>query len=108
MKEFFHKFIHGGGILDDLSKWIALILVFLILVNQFWISIFIVDGISMDPSLKDGELVLMDKSYYQDNVVPERGDMVVVKYPGDPEQKKYIKRVVGLPFDTIRVEEEQV
>jgi len=34
---------------------------------------------------------------------PKRGDVVVVKYPGDPEHKRYVKRVIGLPEEKLTV-----
>lgn len=61
-----------------------------------------VDGFSMIPTLKDGEFVLVSKLNYQFGK-PERGDIIVFHYPMDPEQE-LIKRVIGLPGDTIGVQ----
>jgi signal peptidase I len=61
-----------------------------------------VDGFSMLPTLEDGEFVLVSKVNYQFGAV-ERGDIVVFHFPLDPEQE-LIKRVIGLPRDTISVQ----
>jgi signal peptidase I len=61
-----------------------------------------VDGFSMIPTLEDGEFVLVSKVNYRFGDV-ERGDIVVFHFPLDPEQE-LIKRVIGLPGDTISVQ----
>jgi signal peptidase I len=65
-----------------------------------------VDGFSMNPTLKDGEFVLVNRLAYRLGE-PERGDIVVFHYPPDPSQD-LIKRVIGLPGDNIRIEDGQV
>ncbi|OQB06723.1 MAG: Signal peptidase I T [bacterium ADurb.Bin212] len=108
MNQLIEKIIYGGGLVFDLSKWIIFVLICLVLVNSFWYSIFIVDGLSMEPSLHDGEVVMMDKSFVRQNKKPQRGDAVVVKYPGDPDQKRYVKRVIGLPGETVAIKNNKV
>lgn len=103
MNNILNKIIYGGGVVFDLAKWIIFGLILLILVNSFWFSIFVVDGLSMEPSLHDGEVVLMSKSFYRGDDKPARGDAVVVQYPGDPDNKKYVKRVIGIPGETVQV-----
>jgi signal peptidase I len=61
-----------------------------------------VDGFSMIPTLKDGEFVLVSKVNYRFGNV-ERGDIIVFHFPVDPKQE-LIKRVIGLPGDTIGVQ----
>ncbi len=107
-RDFFEKLVYGGGLFFDLSKWIIVAIVLLVLVNSFWYSIFIVDGESMEPTLRDGEVVLMDKSFTRQDQAPKRGDAVVVKYPGDPENKKYIKRVIGLSGEYVSIKNGKV
>ena len=60
-----------------------------------------VDGFSMVPTLEDGEFVLVSKLNYKFGDV-ERGDIIVFHFPMDPEQE-LIKRVIGLPGDTVSV-----
>lgn len=65
-----------------------------------------VDGTSMEPTLHNGELILVNKLAYKLGG-PTRGDVIVFYFPRDPAQE-YIKRLVGLPGDTIRVESGQL
>jgi signal peptidase I len=107
MNSFFNKILFGGGVLFDLCKWVILFVVVVILIVKFWFTFFIVDGISMEPNLHDKEIVLLKVSAYN-SADPKRGDVVAVKYPGDPEHKKYVKRVVGLPGEKIEIKNDQV
>src|ERR1041385_8263199 len=65
-----------------------------------------VEGTSMMPGLDDQERIFINKFVYRWEPI-ERGDVVVFRYPGDPT-KSYIKRVVGLAGDHIRIEEGKV
>jgi signal peptidase I len=60
-----------------------------------------VDGFSMVPTLKDGEYVLVNRLAYR-NDLPTRGDIIVFVSPQAPNLD-LIKRVIGLPGDTIRI-----
>jgi signal peptidase I len=60
-----------------------------------------VDGFSMEPTLHSGEFVIVNKLAYKLGQ-PRLGDVIVFHYPRDPEQE-YIKRVIGLPGDTVRI-----
>ncbi len=61
-----------------------------------------VDGFSMLPTLQDGEFVLVNRLAYRFDA-PQRGDIVVFHYPPDPKQD-LIKRVIGLPGDTVSIQ----
>jgi signal peptidase I len=65
-----------------------------------------VEGISMMPSLEDQERIFVNKFVYRLEPI-ERGDIVVFKYPRDPS-KSYIKRVIGMAGDRIRIDGGQV
>jgi signal peptidase I len=65
-----------------------------------------VDGFSMEPTLQNGEFVIVNKLAYRLGS-PTYGDVIVFYYPRDPQQE-YIKRVIGLPGDTVRVSNGQV
>ena len=65
-----------------------------------------VEGVSMMPSLEDQERIFVNKFVYRLEAI-ERGDIVVFRYPRDPS-KSYIKRVIGLAGDHIRVDGGQV
>jgi signal peptidase I len=62
-----------------------------------------VEGTSMMPSLIDQERIFINKFIYRFNLADiHRGDMVVFWFPGDPT-KSYIKRIIGVPGDTVEV-----
>lgn len=71
----------------------AIIIVLVIVLRIFIITPVRVDGDSMYPTLKNGEILLLEK--YNKNY--QRNDIVVVKY----QDEKIIKRIIGLPGDTI-------
>jgi signal peptidase I len=65
-----------------------------------------VEGSSMEPSLHDGEFVVVNRLAYRWSL-PERGDIVVFRFPLNPD-RRFIKRVIGLPGDQIQISEGQV
>ena len=67
-----------------------------------------VEGTSMTPTLTDQERIFINKFTYRFGLGSiERGDTVVFWYPED-KSKSYIKRVIGLPGDRVRIEKGQV
>ena len=62
-----------------------------------------VQGQAMLPTLKDGEMILLDRDIEK----LARGDIVIFYYPEDPSAS-YIKRIVGLPGETIEFREGEV
>jgi len=67
-----------------------------------------VEGTSMMPTLTDQERIFINKFTYRFGLGSiERGDTVVFWYPED-RSKSYIKRVIGLPGDRVRIENGQV
>jgi signal peptidase I len=75
--------------------------VLMFLVIRFAVQNFNIEGHSMEPSLHDQELILVDKWTYIFRA-PARGDVVVFVAPPQPSQD-YIKRVIGLPGDVITI-----
>lgn len=74
-----------------------------ILVIVFVVQPVRVEGTSMLPRLHDGERIFVNKFIYRFEKI-ERGDIVVFWYPNDPS-KSFIKRVIGLPGETISIRE---
>lgn len=61
-----------------------------------------VESISMQPNLYAGDMVLVNRWAYRFSQ-PQRGDIIVFKYPPEPTQTPYIKRIIGLPGDRIQI-----
>lgn len=93
---------------NELTEWIkalaiAGILVFVI--RWFLVSPFIVDGSSMEPNFWDRERIIVNKIIY-DIREPKHGEVIVFHVP--TEGRDFIKRVIGVPGDTVKVEGDQV
>jgi signal peptidase I len=65
-----------------------------------------VEGISMEPSLEDGQFVVVYRLAYRWKE-PSRGDIVVFHFPLDPS-RRFIKRVIGLPGDVVTIRDNQI
>ena len=92
----------GKSLIQELLETLLLTLV-LFGIARFSLQNFKVDGTSMVPTLQSGEYILVDKiSYRFHGDLPARGDIIVFKYPIDPT-RDFIKRVIGLPGDTIAI-----
>ncbi|HXY40395.1 MAG TPA: signal peptidase I [Vicinamibacteria bacterium] len=83
--------------LHDLS--VAVLFCFFLI--TFVAQAFRVQGTSMEPLLADGERIVVNKFIYRFRPI-DRGDVVVFWYPRDPSVS-FIKRVVGLPGDTVEI-----
>lgn len=72
----------------------------------------VVIGESMQPALDNGEVLFINKSIFSFKK-PARGDIVVCKYPEEgspqnPSKENYIKRIIGLPGDSIEIKDNVV
>lgn len=85
------------------SALVALVLVFLF-VRPYLFQAYFIPSESMRPTLLDSDRILVNKAIYR-FLEPRRGDIVVFRPPENrvPESKDYIKRVVGLPGETLEV-----
>jgi len=66
-----------------------------------------VESISMQPTLYEGDMVIVNKLAYRWGE-PKRGDIIIFEYPPDPKQEPYIKRVIGLPGERVRIADGKV
>jgi len=89
----------------DIIQTITLAIVLFIGINLISARVR-VDGISMMPTLENGEFVLVSKLSYQLGEI-NRGDIIVFDFPLNPNEE-LIKRVIGLPGDTISADNGQV
>lgn len=72
-----------------------------LLIITFIAQSFLVEGSSMEPSLHHGQRLMVEKVSYKFRE-PQRGEVVIFKYPGD-RRRKFIKRVIGVPGDEILI-----
>lgn len=92
-------------LIREIIETVALTLL-MFLIIRFAVQNFRVDGMSMEPTLHNGEFILVDKAAYLFHA-PSRGDVIVFEYPGNPSID-YIKRIIAIPGDTISVVGEKV
>lgn len=71
-------------------------------VQHFIFRPFIVSGSSMDPTFKSNDYLIVDEISYRLHP-PARGDVIIFKAPPEPN-KYYIKRIIGLPGETVKIE----
>ncbi len=84
-------------------RFVLIALVIVVPIRMFIAQPFIVSGASMDPTFASGQYLIVDEISYRLNE-PVRGDVVVFKYPRNPKQY-FIKRLIGLPGETVIVNE---
>lgn len=95
----------ASSVLRELVETIVLTLVIFFLVRTV-IQNYRIDGISMEPNFHNGQFLIINKLAYRLGE-PARGDVIVFHYPRDPS-RDFIKRVIGLPGDTVEVRSGQV
>jgi len=94
-------------VLLDTLETIILSLVLFLAINAISERIR-VESISMQPILYEDNFVLINKVIYYITGLPARGDVIVFRYPPNPDMTPYIKRVIGLPGDQIHIAEGKV
>ncbi len=90
----------------ELLKVVLISLAIIIPVRYFLIQPFYVKGASMEPNFHDNEYLIIDEISYRFSS-PQRGDIVVFRYPLDPSQY-FIKRIIGLPDETVEVRDGKI
>lgn len=103
-KESFFKI--SGLFLVEVIKIALIASIVVVLIRYFLIQPFFVKGASMEPNFSDGQYLIVDELTYRLKE-PERGDVIVFKYPRDPKQF-YIKRIIALPGEQLEILNNQV
>jgi signal peptidase I len=85
----------------ELLRFAAIALVIVVPIRVFIIEPFVVSGSSMFPTFKDGDYLIVDKISYELGD-PKRDDVIIFRYPNDTT-KYFIKRVIGLPNETVNI-----
>ena len=90
----------------EILKIVLLALVIVIPIRYFLFQPFLVKGQSMEPNFHDNDYLIIDEISYRIRE-PERGEVIVFKSPQNPSQR-FIKRVIGLPGETIEIKDDKV
>ncbi|MFA5355656.1 MAG: signal peptidase I [Candidatus Paceibacterota bacterium] len=85
----------------EVLKIVVIALLIVLPIRYFLFQPFFVNGQSMEPNFEDGDYLIVDELSYRMRA-PERGEVVVFNYPHDPTQR-YIKRIIGLPGETLEI-----
>lgn len=106
--------VHKKSVFREYAEAAVIAILLALFIRTFVVQAFKIPSGSMEPTLLVGDHILVNKFLYgiklpfiNKTVVPisdpERGDVIVFIYPEDPS-KDFIKRVIGLPGDEIRIE----
>jgi len=87
--------------LGETLKIVLAALIIVIPIRYFIFQPFFVKGQSMEPNFETGDYLIIDEISYRFRE-PQRGEVVVFKYPQNPSQR-YIKRIIGLPGETVDI-----
>lgn len=91
-----------GTALREILTFVVLAVVIVVPIRLFVAQPFVVEGESMHPTFASGDYLIVDQLSYRLRE-PQRGEVVVFRYPND-EEVFYIKRIIGLPGETVRIE----
>ena len=95
-----------GNFLLEIVKVGLLALAIVLPIRLFIVCPFYVKGASMEPNFYDKEYLLIDEISYRFQA-PQRGEVVVFRYPQDPREY-FIKRIIGLPGETLKMDQGDV
>lgn len=95
-----------GSFFWELLKAFLLAMVIIVPIRYFIAQPFFVRGASMEPNFYNGEYLVIDQLTYRFSN-PKRDDVIVFRFPLDTSEF-FIKRIIGLPGDEVRVENGQV
>lgn len=92
-----------GTAFREIITFVVLAVVIVVPIRLFVAQPFVVEGESMHPTFESGDYLIVDQLSYRLSE-PKRGDVVVFRYPND-ETVFYIKRLIGLPGETVHIEQ---
>lgn len=90
----------------EVTKIIVIALAIVIPIRYLLFQPFIVKGQSMEPNFFNGDYLIIDELSYRLRL-PQRGEIIVFDSPFDPSSR-YIKRIIGLPGETVEIKNEEV
>ncbi len=95
-----------GRFFWEIIKAFLIALIIIVPIRYFLIQPFFVRGASMEPTFEDGEYLIIDQLSYHFRT-PQRGEVIVFRYPNQPSQF-FIKRIIGLPGETVTIADGKV
>lgn len=95
-----------GRFAIELGEVVLISLAIILPIRYFLIQPFYVKGASMEPTFDNREYLIIDEISYRFRET-QRGEVIVFRYPNDPRQY-FIKRVIGLPGETVTVKNNQI
>jgi signal peptidase I len=96
--------------MSDLKEWVFSIVIAVVLalfIRHFIVELYVVEGPSMLPTLTSSERIVVNKALYYLRE-PQKGEIVILRYSGGNVARDFIKRVIALPSDTVRIKDGQV
>lgn len=118
----------GNALADGLWELVQVLVlaVLMVIVIRNFVQNYRIDGISMEPNFHDGQFLIVNRFAYCPGIyleapvvnrklfekrwcvrAPTRGDVVIFEYPRDPS-RDFIKRVIGLPGETVEIQQGEV
>jgi signal peptidase I len=90
----------------EIAKFTLLSLLIVLPIRLFFAQPFIVSGSSMDPTFSNGQYLIVDQITYKFEK-PKRNEVIIFRYPRD-QKKFFIKRIIGLPGETIELKNQSI
>jgi signal peptidase I len=90
----------------EILRIVILALIIVLPIRFFIFQPFVVKGASMEPNFDQGDYLIIDEISYRFRE-PKRGEVIVFRFPLNPSQR-FIKRIVGLPGETVEIKEGKV
>jgi signal peptidase I len=90
------------NLIAEIIRFSLFALIIVLPIRLFIAQPFIVSGASMETTFSTGQYLIIDQLTYHLEE-PMRGDVIVFRYPKDPS-KFFIKRVIGIPGDTVKID----
>ncbi len=96
----------NDSFIGEIFNFAIIALLIVLPIRLFVAQPFIVSGASMETTFSSGQYLIVDQISYRIHE-PVRGDVIIFRYPKDPS-KYFIKRIIGIPGDTVTIEGNRV